>query len=530
MIVTGKMFLAHAAKRWASLLSASALAFPSLCTAQAASVRIDGGLVRGVEDRGAAAFLGLPYAAPPTGDLRWRSPQAVVPWEGVRPADHFGPNCAQHIQAGGFGPWTQEYVASGETGEDCLYLNVWTGQNRSTPRPVFVWIHGGGFNQGSGSIPIYNGAHLAAQGVVVVTINYRLGAPGFLAHPELTREAEARGEPPGNYGLQDTIAALRWVQRNIAAFGGDPKRVTVGGQSAGAVAVHALLASPLADGLFQRAIVESGLPDLTPTLPLATAQQSGSRFATGRGATTSAELRALSTPQLTSAFFLPIVDGKVLPAAPGEALIAGRAKHVPILIGANSDESSSSRPPGFATEDPKDLTPKIDTLFQPSGALFRPLYPAATPAERIASSRAAPRDKTLGALFRWGNDWAAAKAGTPVYMYFFEHAPPGPDAERFGAFHTSEVPYVFQNLDDTPQRKFTAADHQLSLTMSRYWVNFIKSGNPNGPQLPHWPTYAPTKPNLIRFGADVTVAPVLPATKLEAVKAWIQAGGKPQLF
>ena len=266
------------------------------CGAQAGSTapatRIPQGTLIGLGQGTVAAFLGVPYAAPPVGRNRWRAPQPAPSWEGSRPAKRFAASCWQVMTPRGVGPWTHEYVPQGRASEDCLYLNIWTSAPQARRRlPVLVWVPGGGFVSGSGSAAVYDGAKLAAQGIVVVTINYRVGLFGFFVTPALATEAAREHEPPGNYGLQDMIAALQWVHRNIAAFGGDPGAITLGGQSAGAMAVHDLIVSPLATGLFERAIAQSGLPDSTPTVSLAAAERAGEAFARTKGAASLAALR-----------------------------------------------------------------------------------------------------------------------------------------------------------------------------------------------------------------------------------------------
>lgn len=303
-------------KRIALLLGAT-IAAP----AQAASPRVTthSGVVAGAQENTVAVFRGIPYAAPPVGPLRWRPPMPAPGWAGVRSAARFGHSCWQAVSPQGFGPWTHEYVVAGDISEDCLFLNVWAPLKKGKLRPVLVWIHGGGFNSGSGAIPIYHGAALAARGAVVVTINYRVGVFGFLAHPDLTREAG--GAPPANFGLMDMVAALRWVKANIAAFGGDPAAVTIAGQSAGAMAVQDLVSAPMAKGLFQRAIGESGLPRALTSLGDAEAQ--GTAFAREKGATSIAALRALPAEALQSSRggqCGPLRSGRRWPPAAGRPM------------------------------------------------------------------------------------------------------------------------------------------------------------------------------------------------------------------
>ena len=315
-----------------SLLAGTALAN------DAPHARVGTGELVGIRQVDVSAFLGVPFAAPPVGDLRWRAPRPPLPWSGVRPADRFGASCLQEVSPAGFGPWKHEYVVQGAVSEDCLFLNVWTPAPAGAHLPVLVWIHGGAFTSGSGSVPIYNGTTLASQGVVVVTINYRLGIWGFLAHPDLTREAS--GVAPSNFGLQDVVAALRWVQDNINVFGGDPRRVTIAGQSAGSMAVHDLLVSPLAKGLFAQAISESALPGAIPMRSLGEAEAAGVAFARSKGATDIAALRAMSAAEIEAAApktgLGPVIDGVLLPDSPMRLIIAGRFNDTPVLIGLNN--------------------------------------------------------------------------------------------------------------------------------------------------------------------------------------------------
>lgn len=498
-------------------------------TGAAPTARTDAGVVKGTIDGEATAFLGVPYAAPPVGPLRWRAPRSPAKWSGVRPADRSAASCEQAVNPAGFGPWTHEYVVQGPVSEDCLYLNVWAPRGRPKHAPVMVWLHGGGFNQGSGDIAAYNGAALARHGVIVVTVNYRLGVFGYFAHPELTREAAATGEPPGNYGLQDQIAALKWVRRNIAAFGGDPHRVTVAGQSAGALSVHALLSSSLARGLFNQAIAESGTPTLLPVMTLADAERAGAAFATAKGAASLEQLRALPPEKLSGAFFFPIADGVALPGTLPALEKAGHINPVPLLAGTNADEASTSSPPGYRSGEPGLLDREIDTIFAPSGDLFRPFYPRETLEERIASSRAAARDRSLASLFDWGRTWTG-QSRAPLYLYLFDHIEPGPQAERYGVFHTSEVPYVFGTLNKAPERGFTPGDRRVSEVMMGYWLSFIRSGKPAAAGQPEWPRFDPAQRRMMRLDEHPRAEPVLPEDKVHAVDRWIADGGVPKLF
>jgi para-nitrobenzyl esterase len=339
----------HPGKTGETTLAAVVLLLLSFSSAWAqVQVKTSSGTLEGTAEKGTTAFKGAPFAAPPIGELRWRAPQPPPAWDGVRKADKFSASCMQ-FKAGERLPWTKEFMVQNDTSEDCLYLNIWTPRvDASANLPVIVYIHGGSFREGSGAIDVYRGGNLAAKEVVVVTINYRLGALGFLSHPELTAESEHHSS--GNYGLLDQMAALRWVQENITQFGGDPHNVTIWGQSAGALSVATLMASPVAEGLFQKAQTDSGLG--VSGFPMATldaAEQNGIKFATEHHAASIKELRALTADALVyvpdpkagmaGAFrFVPIVDGWVLPDTPTTMNAKGSDKNVPVIAGYQADE------------------------------------------------------------------------------------------------------------------------------------------------------------------------------------------------
>lgn len=495
------------------------------------------GKLAGSRRGGIDAFLGIPYAAPPVGRNRWRAPQPAPYWQGTRSARHFAASCWQAMTPAGIGPWTHEYMPQGRASEDCLYLNVWTPTTDVRRRlPVLVWIPGGGFVAGSGSVAVYDGARFAAQGIVVVTINYRVGLFGFFVTPALAAQAAREREPPGNYGLQDMIAALQWVHRNIAAFGGDPGAITVGGQSAGAMAVHDLIVSPLATGLFRRAIAQSGLPDTVPAPSLATAERAGERFARSEGAGSLAALRALTPRQLAAKappgmqgpLLVPIVDGVLLPAAPG-LLIPGAFADVPVLVGIDADDASAfSGPivPSLSALAWRALLRKTFGALAPRAA---PLYACGTAAERARSARQLHRDLGLAALYSWSRTWAA-HAHSPAYGYLFAHQEPGPGIGRWGVFHSSELPYVFGTLAAAPQRPFTPVDTELSRTLSRFWVDFIETGDPNGAAVARWPRLRPPDPRIMVLRRRPAPRLILPPRKLALMRAFIARGGRPGIF
>lgn len=467
-------------------------------------VRVEQGLIAGVRiAAGVTVYRGIPYAAPPVGPLRWRPPQQAAPWTGLRRATAFGPSAIQ-ILHGTYLPWTEEFLASGAVSEDCLTLNVWSPGG--TKRPVLVWIHGGGFLEGSGALPLYDGERLAREGIVVVTINYRVGALGFMAHPELT--AESKDHASGNYGLLDQIAALRWIRANVAAFGGDPKRVTVAGESAGAFSVHALLASPLARGLVDRAIIQStsGVVGYGST-PLVDAERAGAEWAASIGAKSLAELRALDATKLVGGRFGLVVDGWSLPEDPDTAPRAD----VPVLTGFNADENS------FIPQIYGGMNAEAFTAFarQSYGDLADEvlrLYPAGTDAEAKRSQIESARDRGRVSMHLWA-EARAKRSKSPAYTYYFDREIPWPAHPEFGAFHGAEIPYVFGTLDRL-DRPWTAADRKLSDLMIGYWARFVKTGDPNGAGAPRWPAFNAAAPSTMRIEDPTAPRPVADAERL----------------
>ncbi|MEJ5979154.1 carboxylesterase family protein [Novosphingobium sp. PS1R-30] len=465
------------------------------------TTRISSGRLVGVRQGDAIAYLGIPYAAPPIGPNRWRSPRAVAPWKGVRAADRFGPSCPQSIVPS-LGPWTHEYLPSGDTSEDCLSLNVWRPRTASKNLPVLVWIHGGGFTSGSASVPVYDGAAMAEKGIVVVSLNYRIGFLGSLARPEL------RNSGGGNFGIQDQIEALRWVRRNIAAFGGDSRRVTISGQSAGAFSVHYLMLAPGARGLFRQAIAQSGVGLGTGYDLWLDSRENAERSAVSlfeaAGARTLDEARALSLPQLTSAYFKaggipgspsgfktkPYADGAVLPLDPAAALKEGRYNDVPVLIGLTADEGSGLNP-SYRLTDQVRYERFLSARYGVIASRLGTLYPLAKPYPAADGGSPMPsliRDSGIAATVAWSKE-RNRTSRFPLYAYVWTHVEPGPEATRYAAFHTSEVPYVFATLGKAPERPFTREDWRISRIVQSYWLNFVKTGDPNGAGLPRWPVF-----------------------------------------
>ena len=454
-------------------------------------IQVDGGLVVGVpgNDASIMTYKSIPFAAPPVGDLRWRAPQPVVPWKGLHATDKYPPSCVQDIPNANL-PWTHEFMVHNDIGEDCLYLNVFVPANAGAKKlPVFVYIYGGGFRQGGTAVPIYDGEGLAKKGLLVVTINYRVGVMGFLALPELTMESGYNAS--GNYGLLDQIAGLKWVQRNISKFGGDPNNVTIDGQSAGGAAVHDLTASPLARGLFQHAVVESGGSTVnrnggggTPTL--ATAESEGTKFMESKGAHSLAELRATSWQELYKGGprFAPIVDGYVLPAPFMTVIAEGKQNDVPMLTGSALGELGGLQGPGKPVT-LAEYKERARQRFGDSADEFMKLYPATNDAEAEAAQKESTKDQAMVAQYLWAR-MRAKTAKTPVYEYLWDHTLPGPNSEKYGAFHSSELVYVLNTLN-TSDRPFTEDDRKIAAMMSSYWANFAATGNPNGKGLPEWP-------------------------------------------
>jgi len=484
-------------------------------TQRDANVKVESGTLSGAVDaNGVAAYLGIPFAQPPVGELRWRPPQPVAAWTGVREAKKFGANCIQ--DHGTFGPYTTEFIAQGEFSENCLFLNVWSdGNAKGKMQPVMVYIYGGAFMGGSGSVAIYNGAELARKGVVVVTINYRVGQLGFLVHPELSKESVHHVS--GNYGLLDQIAALQWIKKNARAFGGDPANVTIFGQSAGAMSVADLMASPLAQGLFARGIEESGPANLRMNMTggntLKAREDAGVKFAELVGAHSLAELRALPAdvfgrpaPGGIPTGGGPVTDDWVMPAHPLE-------HQVPVMVGMVTGDATLFA--SFGPQPPPTVAAfrqSAQKQFGPAADEFLKLYPVARDADVPAMKQKSAVDQARVTIDTWASE-QVGKSGT-VYTYYFDRPIPWPAHPEFGAFHTAEVPYVFKTLK-VLDRPWGKVDYQLSDTMSTYWTNFAKTGNPNGNGLPAWPAYAPGRHVTMELGEHVGAIPVAEPAKVD---------------
>ena len=499
-----------------TLLALAAL--QALPLAAAIQIKTDRGEVEGAvsADSKIRLFKGIPFAAPPVGPLRWREPQPVPSWTGVRKALEFGPRCMQqHV-------FDDMVFRDPGPSEDCLTLNVWTPATSAAAKlPVMVWIYGGGFVGGAASEPRQDGEQLAKKGVVVVSLNYRLGVFGFFSHPELDKESGH--DASGNYGLLDQVAALRWVQKNIAFFGGDPGHVTIFGESAGSFSVSALMASPLAQGLFQRAIGESGafFGSTLALKPRRETEPADVKFAESVGAPSLAALRAKPAGELLESAknrellrFAPNIDGYFLPEDPAATYEAGKQSRIPLLAGWNSDEGSFQS--FFAKSEPtaQNFAERVRAVFKSNAGQVLKLYPAATDDQAKRAAQDLSGDQFIAySTWKW-IELQAAVAKTAVYRYEFDQAPPaaGVDATLSspispGAYHSAEIEFVFEAL---PSKKlpWRPADSKLSDLMSSYWTNFAKTGDPNGPGLPKWPVYgAATDYPVMHLGSDSQASP-----------------------
>jgi para-nitrobenzyl esterase len=513
-------------------LAAIAIAGSFRLFAAGETLKVDGGQIAGVEVDGVHVFKGIPFAAPPIGDLRWKPPQPVVAWTGVKKADTFGPQCVQlPFPAGSL------YAPDpAPMNEDCLYLNVWTAAGANETRPVMVWIYGGAWTRGAASVASegvfwYDGAALARKGVVVVTTNYRLGQLGFLAHPELT--AESPQHSSGNYAILDWVAALQWVRKNIAAFGGDPANVTIFGESAGSWSVNTLQATPLAKGLFHKAIGESGARfELEPTFLSSTslltptleqAEQGGVALAKSVGAESLKALRAIPAEKLVAvpSFRTSInVDGWVLPDNIRALFSQKQHSGVPVLTGSNANEWTLLGNPATYPKTMADFRKRIAEQFPGLVNEFDKVYPVKSEADIGEAMLGFGRDAWFTLEMR---TWArvVTAGGRKAYLYQFTHVPPNPNAKALGAYHASEIPYVFGNLR-APTVKYTETDRWLSDTMSSYWVNFAKTGDPNGKGLPTWTAYDPDAEPYLDLGDPVQLKHYLLKAQLDFLERALQ--------
>jgi para-nitrobenzyl esterase len=501
-----------------------------------AQVKTTGGLLQGTAGRDSSirVFKGVPFAAPPVGDLRWQAPKPAAPWQGVRQATEVGAHCVQ-------GPIFGDIVFNRPASEDCLFLNVWTPAKAAGERlPVMVWIHGGGFQAGAGPEPRHDGEAFARKGVVLVTLNYRLGVFGFFAHAELTKESGRNAS--GNYGLLDQIAALQWVKENIAAFGGDPGNVTIFGESAGSFAVSALMASPPARGLFHKAIGESGAfftageQGALTLRSLAASEANGAKFAAAAGADSLAALRAkpaedvLKVALKTQPWFAPILDGYALTQDVYAVYAAGKQSQVPLLAGWNADEIRAGIVLGqkptaqvFTDQTRKRFGTHADAVLK--------VYPAANDPEALESAAELGGDMFIGySTWKW-IEMHAETGRAPVYRYSFDRKIPvapgtvinGTTATSrdVGARHAGEIEYVFGALDSLPKVPWEPIDRTLSNAITTYWANFARTGDPNGPGVPKWPKYDPKSPRVMHLDETIRDAPDARRPRYEVLDAFM---------
>jgi para-nitrobenzyl esterase len=463
-------------------------------------VKISDGALEGLASSGISIFKGIPFAAPPIGDLRWKAPQAVVKWNNIRKADKFGPKPMQL-------PIFSDMVSRAEgTSEDCLYLNVWTPAKLATENlPVLVYFYGGGFIAGDGSELRYDGESMARKGIVVVTVNYRLGIFGFLAHPELSKEASYKGS--GNYGLLDQAAALRWVQQNIAAFGGNPAKVTIAGESAGSISVSAQMASPLSKNIISGAIGESGglFKPIREAIPLVEAEQAGLKFAKQIGAKSLKDLRSMPAQMLLELAMqrendfqtIPTIDGYFFNKGIEEIYAAGEQANVPLLIGWNSEEGNGAAMLGAEGATPENYKNLLTKFYGANADSALKYYPGANEKEILQSVNDIASDNFIVfSSWKWFN-FAVKTGANPVYRYLFCRPRPVSMADIIkgelnpktsaGAVHSAEIEYALGNLPTNRVYNWQPDDYKVSAIMEDYFANFIKTGNPNGMALPTWP-------------------------------------------
>nr|WP_314840814.1 carboxylesterase family protein [uncultured Microbacterium sp.] len=509
------------------------------------TVETSEGPVRGVidVDAGVEAFAGIPYAQPPVGDLRWREPHEPEPHRGVFVADRFSDVAVQAspdfirraLPTVVPVPMLEELENRTPMSEDSLTLNIWRSTRPAEhPLPIFVYIHGGGFQGGSGAVPLYDGAALASRGeAIVVTINYRVGVFGYMSHPELA--AESPNEASGMYGTLDQLAALRWLDDNAAAFGGDASRITIGGESAGGEAVCILGATALAKGLVDGIIAGSGACMGTAgdteqgdqIDSREAAEQAGQRLSEALGGATIEEMRAMSAEELQAAstdlaaHWRPSTDGHVLDMLPADIYATGGQLDVPLLLGSNADEASVglAAPGGISLDE---FEASARDLYGEDAERFLDLYPAATDDEARLASMQADTDRVMTrSMYRWAS-LHTDTASAPAFLYFFAHTPPSPGLERFGAYHGAEIPYAFDNLDAVNDLLLAPADLTLRDQMSSYWLNFIATGDPGGAMLPPWSDFRSEPDGAMRFenGSEF-----LPHPRPEQVDFWMEYEG-----
>jgi len=469
-------------------------------------IATDKGKVEGVfnEDKTVRIFKGIPFATPPIGDLRWKAPKPAKSWEGIRPCKDFSASPMQN-KPKPFYCWTEEFIAQPEPlSEDCLYLNVWTSATSvKEQQPVFVWIYGGGLSSGSANCAIYDGEEFSKKGVVFVSINYRVGVFGFMAHPELSKESGQ--DASGNYGFMDQMAALQWVQKNISSFGGDPNNVTIAGQSAGAFSVNALIASPLTKGLFHKGILQSGglLSSDNLKNELEEAESTGLNLMKKVGATSVEELRQVPAKKLqefsndrTLGFFGVTLDGYVLPKDVMSHFKNGKHQQVPVIAGWVSGDGDFL---GRTKMNVMEYETEAKEIYGDEATTYLDIFPAKTNEE-------VKQVKAKLALLDFAGMTAHLLAGfneQPSYLYHFGHVPiDKPGFPNYGAFHTSEVPFALNTLHNW-KRPWRPIDKKIEDSLSSYWVNFAKTGNPNDPGLPKWKRYDKQSGNILIIESEL---------------------------
>jgi len=460
---------------------------------QAPTVQTKNGIVQGINDSGIRVFKGIPFAQPPTGDLRWKPPQPVKDWQGVRKTDHFGPRCMQRNVFGDM------VFRSDGMSEDCLYLNIWTPAKTGDQKlPVLVYFYGGGFIAGDGSEPRYAGESMARnKGIISITVNYRLGVFGFLSHPGLTKESSHHAS--GDYGLLDQAQALHWVKKNIAAFGGDPDKITIAGESAGSISVSALMASPLSRNLFRGAIGESGsILGALSAQPLSQGEQRGEKFQQMLGAKSLADMRAMPAKEILKATgkqnaprFQPTIDGYFFPKSPFNIFDAGEQAQVPLLVGWNSEEMNYRFLLGPKEPTPANFDSVVHKLYGDQADQILKYYPAATKEEAKQSAIALASDRFIAfSTWKWSYMQSKTAGNNPVYRYYYSHPRPAPkngdQPAPEGAVHSSEIEYVMGNLPTNKAYDWSPEDYKVSNIMQDFFANFVKTGNPNGLGVPNW--------------------------------------------
>ena len=510
-------------------------AFAAATSFASDQVKVAGGTLEGTgpQSSGVREFKGVPFAQPPVGPLRWKEPQPLKKWEGVRQAQNFGARCTQQALYGDMG------FRSNGMSEDCLYLNIWTpAKSASEHLPVLVYFFGGGFAAGDGSEPRYDGESIALRGIVAITVNYRLGVFGFLAHPELTKESPHHAS--GNYALLDQSAALHWVHDNIAAFGGDPRKITIAGESAGSIASSAQMVSPLSRDLIAGAMGESGsiIASLAP-VPLSEGESNGVKFAESAGAADFTALRAMTTDQLLQAEskrglprFSPVIDGYFFPESPAAMFAAGKQAHVPLLAGSNSEEMGARSVLGSDEPTRANFEKAVERLYPTHAQEILKVYEPATDAGVAQAATDLASDRFIAwSTWKWVDD-CAKTGGKPVYRYYYSRPRPAMNASMGnvtaglaggivrggnaggaprpapkGAVHSAEIEYALGNLPSNKVYGWTPDDFKVSETMESYFANFIKTGNPNGSGLPKWPAYADAKPEIMHIDVETRAQP-----------------------